>query len=88
MDKNVYPCSLPQAMKLFQQFKPEAFAEAATGEPGGDSGVAFAQTDGYVPTYFNCRVKVHTVNECPKLDAAGRDKCWDKWKIQQIFQES
>eukprot|EP00957_Ditylum_brightwellii_P012484 944065-Ditylum_brightwellii.AAC.1 len=63
-------------MKLLEQFKPEAFAEAATGKPGGDSGVAFAQTKGYVPTCFNCHAKGHTVNECPKLDATGRDKFW------------
>ena len=53
IDKDAYPCSLPQAMKLLEQFKPEALAEAANGEPGGDSSVAFAQTDGYVPTCFN-----------------------------------
>ena len=76
MDKDAYPCSLPQAMKLLEQFKPEAFNEAAAGEPASDAGVAFAQTDGYVPTCFNCRAKGHTVNECPKLDAAGRDKFW------------
>eukprot|EP00957_Ditylum_brightwellii_P134487 10252767-Ditylum_brightwellii.AAC.1 len=28
IDKNAYPCSLPQAMKLLGQFKPEALAEA------------------------------------------------------------
>ena len=42
MDKDVYPCSLPQAMKLLEQFKPEAFAEAVTVKLGGDSGIAFA----------------------------------------------
>ena len=76
MDKDAYPCSLPQAMKLLEQFKPEAFNEAAAGEPASDAGVAFAQTDGYVPTCFNCRAKGHTVNECPKLNAEGRDKFW------------
>jgi len=76
MDKDAYPCSLPQAMKLLEQFKPEAFNEAAAGEPASDAGVAFAQTDGYVSTCFSCRAKGHTVNECPKLDAEGRDKFW------------
>eukprot|EP00957_Ditylum_brightwellii_P138573 10562288-Ditylum_brightwellii.AAC.1 len=47
MDKDAYPCSLPQAMKVLEQFKPEALAEATTGKPSGDSGVAFAQTKGY-----------------------------------------
>ena len=72
MDKDAYPCSLPQAMKLLEQFKPEAFVEAATGEQSGDSSVAFAQTKSYVPTCFNCCVKGHTVSECPKLDAGER----------------
>ena len=76
MDKDAYPCSLPQAMKLLEQFKPEAFNEAAAGKPVSDTGVAFAHTNGYVPTCFNCRAKGHTVNECPKLNAEGRDKFW------------
>ena len=80
MDKDAYPCSLPQAMKLLEQFKPEAFTEAVTGEPGGDSGVAFTHTKSYVPTCSNCRVKGHTVNECPKLDVTGRDKFWSDSK--------
>ena len=67
MDNDAYPRTLPHAMKLLEKFKPEAFAEAATGEPGGDSGVAFAQTESYVPTCFNCCVKGHTVNEYPKF---------------------
>ena len=61
---------------LLELFKPEAFNEAAAGEPASDAGVAFAQTDGCIPTCFNCRAKGHTVNECPKLDAEGRDKFW------------
>eukprot|EP00957_Ditylum_brightwellii_P032743 2481879-Ditylum_brightwellii.AAC.1 len=60
MDKGAYPCSLLQAMKLLEQFKPEVLAEAMTGKPGGDSSVAFAQTEGYAPTSFNCCAKGHT----------------------------
>ena len=71
MDKDVYPENLPQALKLLEQFKSESFADIATGEPAADSGVAFAQTNSYSPTYFKCGVKGHTVNDCPKLDAAG-----------------
>eukprot|EP00957_Ditylum_brightwellii_P135254 10313409-Ditylum_brightwellii.AAC.1 len=63
-------------MKLLKQFKPEALAEATTGEPVGDSSVTFTQTEGYVTTCFNCHAKGHTVNECPKLDAVERDKFW------------
>ena len=29
-----------------------------------------------MPTCFNCHAKGHTVNECPKLDAARKDKLW------------
>ena len=76
MDKDVYPETLPQALKLLEQFKPEAIADAATGKPAGDSGVAFAQTIGQVPTYFICHVNGHTVNDCPKLDAVGMVKLW------------
>eukprot|EP00957_Ditylum_brightwellii_P182196 13881095-Ditylum_brightwellii.AAC.1 len=76
MVKDAYPCFLLQAMKLLKQFKPEALAEATTGKPGGDSSVAFDQTKGYAPTCFNCCAKGHTVNECPKLDAAKRDNFW------------
>ena len=43
MDKDAYPETLPHALKLLEQFKPEAIADAATGKPAGDSGVAFAQ---------------------------------------------
>ena len=52
MDKDAYPCNLPQALKLLEQFKPEVIADAATGEPADDSGVAFAQTEGQIPTCF------------------------------------
>ena len=52
MDKDAYPKTLPQALKLLEQFKSESFADAATGEPAGDSGVAFAQTNSYLPTCF------------------------------------
>ena len=43
MDKDAYPETLPQALKLLEQFKSELFADVATGKPAGDSGVAFTQ---------------------------------------------
>ena len=58
-------------------------ADATTGEPAGDSGVAFAQTKGYLPTCFKCGTKGHTVDDCPKLDAAGREKFWADRKSAQ-----
>eukprot|EP00957_Ditylum_brightwellii_P069515 5278816-Ditylum_brightwellii.AAC.1 len=47
-----------------------------TGKPEGDTGVAFAQTEGYTPTCFNCCAKGRTVNNFPKLNATKRDKFW------------
>ena len=66
-----------------EQFKPELFADAATGEPAGDSGVAFAQTNSYLPTWFKCGTKGHTVNDCPKLDAVEQKKVWADRKAAQ-----
>ena len=50
MDKDAYPVNLPQALKLLEQFKSELFADAVTGEPAADSGVAFVQSNSYSPT--------------------------------------
>ena len=54
MDKDAYPCTMPQALKLLEQFKPEAVVDEATDKPAGDSGVAFAQTKGQVSTVKSC----------------------------------
>ena len=74
MNKDTYHETLPQALTLLEQLKPESFTDAATGEPAGDSGVAFAQTNSYLPTCIKCGTQGHTVNGCPKLDAAGRER--------------
>ena len=76
MEKNAYPETLPQALKLLEQFKSGLIADAATSEPAGDSDVAFAQTNSYSPTFFKCDTKGHTVNDYPKLDATGRNTFW------------
>ena len=44
MDKDAYPETLPQALKLLEQFKPELFADAVTGKPAGNSRVTFPLT--------------------------------------------
>eukprot|EP00957_Ditylum_brightwellii_P108733 8294713-Ditylum_brightwellii.AAC.1 len=76
MDKDAYPCTLPHAIKLLEQFKPDALANMTTGKPGGDTSIAFAQTEGYTPTCFNCCAKGYTVNDCPKLNTVERDEFW------------
>ena len=43
----------------------------------------FAQAKGYLPTCFTCGVKRHTVNDCPKLNDARRDKFWADRKAAQ-----
>ena len=48
---------------------------------GGEPGVTFAQTGGYQPTCYSCKAKGHTVNECPKLDKASKDKLWAAFKL-------
>ena len=83
MDKDAYPETLPQALKLLEKFKSESFNDTATGKPAGDSGVAFAQTERYSPTCFKCGMKGHTVNDCPKLDEAGKEKFWADRKAAQ-----
>ena len=83
MDKDAYPETLPQALKLLDQFKPESFADTATGKPAGDSVVAFAQTQRYLPTCFKCGTKGHTVKDCPKLNDAGKEKFWADRKAAQ-----
>ena len=80
MDKDAYPCTGPQALKLLEQFKPESTNEVIPAESGGDPGVAFTQTRGYQPTCYNFHAKGDTVNECPKLDEAGKDKFWTAFK--------
>ena len=72
MDKDAYPCTRPQALKLLEQFKPESTNEVIPAESGGEPGVAFMQTGGYETTCYNFHAKGHTLNECPKLDEAGQ----------------
>ena len=79
MDKGAYHCTLPQALKILEQFKPEGSTDVV-GEPATDSGIASIQSKGYVPKCFNCGGS-HTVDECPKLDAAGRNKSWADRKV-------
>ena len=47
------------------------------------SGVAFVQSNSYSPTCFKYGVKGHTVNDCPKLDEAGKEKFWADRKSAQ-----
>ena len=80
MDKDAYPCTRPQVLKLLEQFKPESTNEVIPAESGGDPSVAFTHAGGYQPMCYNCHAEGHTVNECPKLDEAGKDKFWAAFK--------
>ena len=71
---------MPQALKLLETFKPESTADVAPNETGGGAGVAFTQTGERDITCYNCREKGHSVNDCPKLDEAGKDKFWAAFK--------
>ena len=44
MDRDAYPTTMPQALKLLETFKPESTADVAPNETGGGAGVAFTQT--------------------------------------------
>ena len=41
MDRDAYPTTMPQALKLLETFKPESTADVAPNETGGGAGVAF-----------------------------------------------
>ena len=45
--------------------------------------MAFAQAKGYLSTCFKCGTKGYTVNNCPNLDAAGKEKFWADRKAAQ-----
>ena len=78
MDKDADPTSIPQDLKLLEKFK----ADSGTATKGtvcdDDSGVAFAQTEGWDAhvTCHKCGKKVHRVNGCPDLTDVQRKKFW------------
>ena len=82
MDRDAYPTTMPQALKLLETFKPENAPDVAPNETGGGAGVAFTQTGERVITCYNCREKGHSVNDCPKLDEAGKKKFWEVFNSQ------
>ena len=43
MDKDAYPTTMSQALKLLEQFKPETTPDVASNDSGGGAGVAFTQ---------------------------------------------
>ena len=75
---------MPQALKLLEQFKPENAPDMAPSDTGGGAGVAVMQTGGEpVFTCYNCREKGHTVNDCHKLDKAGKDRFWEAFNKER-----
>ena len=74
MDKDAYPTTMPQALKLFEKYKAEVGATEQNADSAGESGVDFAQADAwkYNTTCYTCGERGHGVNECPKLDDVQR----------------
>ena len=54
----------------------------APNDTGGEAEVAFTQTGERVITCYNCCEKGHSVNDCPKLDEAGKKKFWEAFNNQ------
>ena len=80
MDKDAYPMSMPQVLKLLEKFKAESGAVAnGRNDAESDAGVVFAQTKNWVAnvTCHHCDMKGHRVNNCPDLTDTQRKKFWE-----------
>ena len=47
MDKDAYPTTMPQALKVIEEYKAEVGATEQNADSAGESGVAFAQADAW-----------------------------------------
>ena len=78
MDKDAYPTTMPQALKLLDNYKAGVGATEQNADSDGESGVAFAQADAWQlnTTCYSCGECGHEVIDCPKLYGAQREKFW------------
>ena len=76
MDKDAYPTTMPQALKLLEKYKAEVGATEQNADYAGESGVDFAQADVWQSNTicYSYGERVHGVNDYPKLDDAQREK--------------
>ena len=72
MDKDAYPTSMPQVLKLLEKNKADSGAVEKPKYYDNDSGVVFAQTESWDAhvTCHKCSKKGHRVNDCPDLTYA------------------
>ena len=56
MDKDPYPTTMPQSLKLLEKYKAEFDATEQNADSDGESGVAFAQADAWQlnTTCYSC----------------------------------
>ena len=78
MDKDAYPTTMPQALKLLEKFKSDSGTVTKGNDSDDETGVAFAQTENWDAnvTCHKCGVKGHRVNDCPDMTAAQIKKLW------------
>ena len=74
LDKDAYPTSMPQALKLLEKFKADSGVAPNVADYDDDTGVQFAQTETWDAnvTCHKCGKKGHRVNDCPDLTDAQR----------------
>ena len=86
LDKDAYPTTMPQALKLLEKFKAEVgITPKGRAESGDESGVAFAQAQNWAQSVvcYNCDVMGHRVNEYPRVTHAQRKKFWEDNNISR-----
>ena len=78
MDKDSYPKTIPQSLKLLEKYKAEVCATEQNADSAGESRVAFAQDNAWQSntTCYSYGERGHGVNDCPNMEDAQREKFW------------
>ena len=65
MDKDAYPTTMPQALKILEKYKDEDGATEQNADSSGESGVVFAQADSRQlnTTCYGCGDRGHGLND-------------------------